>query len=132
MMKDKTKQKELTKGELQVMTVLWDRQHATVTEVLEQLPAPRPAYTTVLTFLRILTEKGFVGFEADGKAHRYHPLIQKGEYSRIYLRSIKDTLFDGSAKPLLSFFAEEENLSASEVQELIDLLQKIKNNEGWL
>ena len=125
-MKDKTKARELTKGELQVMNVLWECQHATVNGVLEQMAEPRPAYNTVLTFLRILTEKGFVGYDTEGKAHRYRPLVQKSDYSRTFLKGIKDALFDGSAKSLLSFFAEEEDLTASEVQELIDLLQKLK------
>ena len=96
-MKDKTKARELTKGELQVMNVLWERQHATVNEVLEQMAEPRPAYNTVLTFLRILTEKGFVGYDTEGKAHRYRPLVQKSDYSRTFLKGIKNALFDGSA-----------------------------------
>ena len=121
--------KELTRGELQVMTILWERQHATVSEVLEVMDEPRPAYNTVLTFLRILTEKGFVGYEEQGRQHRYHPLVQKGEYTRLYLRDVKERLFKGSAKSLISFFAEEEDLSVSEVNELISMLECLKSNE---
>ena len=57
---------ELTRAELQVMNILWDIRKGTVAEVLEQYPEPKPAYNTVLTFLRILKEKGFVTSESTG------------------------------------------------------------------
>lgn len=123
------KNKELTRGELQVMAILWERQHATVSEVLEVMDEPRPAYNTVLTFLRILTEKGFVGYEEQGRQHRYHPLVQKGEYTRLYLKDVKERLFKGSAKSLISFFAEEEDLTVGEVDELITLLESLRDSE---
>lgn len=121
------KNKELTRGELQVMNILWNLHHATVAEVVEAMPEPRPAYNTVLTFLRIMEEKGFVGHEKTGRLHTYQPLMQKGEYTRMYLQGVRDQLFDGSAKSLISFFAEEEKLTVSEVQELIDLLKRLTN-----
>ncbi|MBO7466615.1 MAG: BlaI/MecI/CopY family transcriptional regulator [Bacteroidaceae bacterium] len=120
------KYRELTKGELQIMNILWDKRHATVSEVLEAMPEPRPAYNTVLTFLRILTEKEYVGHEAKGRFYVYHPLVQKGEYTRAFLKEVKERLFDGSAKSLLSFFVAEENLSAGDVQELMGLLERLK------
>lgn len=121
------KNKELTRGELQVMNILWNLHHATVAEVVEAMPEPRPAYNTVLTFLRIMEEKGFVGHEKTGRLYTYQPLMQKGEYTRMYLQGVRDQLFDGSAKSLISFFAEEEKLTVSEVQELIDLLKRLTN-----
>lgn len=129
-MKDKEqteeKYRELTKGELQIMNILWEKRHATVNDVREAMPEPRPAYNTVLTFLRILSEKAYVGHEAKGRFYVYHPLVQKGEYTRAFLKEVKERLFDGSAKSLLSFFVAEENLSAKDVQELVDLLEKLK------
>lgn len=129
-MKDKEqteeRYRELTKGELQIMNILWEKRHATVNDVREAMPEPRPAYNTVLTFLRILSEKAYVGHEAKGRFYVYHPLVQKGEYTRAFLKEVKERLFDGSAKSLLSFFVAEENLSAKDVQELVDLLEKLK------
>jgi predicted transcriptional regulator len=119
----------LTRGELQVMNILWEHRHATVAEVVEAFPEPRPAYNTVLTFLRIMEEKGFVGHKKSGRLYVYHPIVQKGEYTRIYLKGVRDQLFDGSAKSLISFFAEEESLTAGEVQELIDLLRTLPTSE---
>ena len=124
-MKEETK--TLTKGELQVMNILWERRHATVAEAVEAFTEPRPAYNTVLTFFRILEEKGFVGHRKESRLYVYHPVVQKGEYTRMYMKEVRDSLFDGSAKSLISFFAEKENLSAGEVQELIDMLQKLNS-----
>ena len=115
---------ELTRAELQVMNILWDIKKGTVSEVLEQIPEPKPAYNTVLTFLRILREKEFVASEAVGKQHRFYPIVQHGEYTRNYMRNIKDNLFRGSAADLVNFFVKEENLSAEEIDELIALLRK--------
>lgn len=115
---------ELTRAELQVMNILWDIRKGTVAEVLEQYPEPKPAYNTVLTFLRILKEKGFVTSEPTGKQHRFYPSILRGEYTRNYMRNVKDNLFRGSAKDLVNFFVKEENLSAKEIEELIELLKK--------
>ena len=115
---------ELTRAELQVMNILWDIRKGTVAEVLEQYPEPKPAYNTVLTFLRILKEKGFVTSEPTGKQHRFYPSILRGEYTRNYMRNVKDNLFRGSAKDLVNFFVKEENLSAEEIDELIALLRK--------
>ena len=115
---------ELTRAELQVMNILWDIRKGTVAEVLEQYPEPKPAYNTVLTFLRILKEKGFVTSEPVGKQHRFYPLIQHSEYSSRFLQNVKNNLFRGSAKDLVNFFVKEENLTATEIEELIELLKK--------
>lgn len=123
----KEESKTLTKGELQVMNILWEKRHATVAETVEAFAEPRPAYNTVLTFLRILEEKGFVGHRKESRLYVYHPSVQKGEYTRMYMKEVRDNLFGGSAKSLISFFAEKENLSAVEVQELIDMLSSLKS-----
>ncbi len=114
---------ELTRAELQVMNILWDMGKGTVSEILEKFPEPQPAYNTVLTFLRILKEKKFVASEPIGKQHRFYPLVQHGEYTRNYMRSVKDNLFRGSAASLVNFFVKEENLSTEEIEELIALLK---------
>ena len=115
---------ELTRAELQVMNILWDMGKGTVSEILEKFPEPQPAYNTVLTFLRILKEKQYVASEAVGKQHRFYPLVQHAEYSSRFLQNVKNNLFRGSATDLVNFFVKEENLSATEIEELIALLRK--------
>ncbi|GAB2788415.1 putative transcriptional regulator [Hymenobacter luteus] len=110
---------ELTRAEEQVMQVLWQRGPSFVKDVVPELPAPTPAYTTVSTIIRILEQKGFVGHEAFGRTHRYHALIAQDEYRRFSLRKLLGGYFGGSFSRLVSFFAKEENLDAAQLDELL-------------
>ena len=76
--------KTLTKGEMQVMNILWDMQRgACVADIQKQFPEPPPAYTTIATFLKVLTYKGFVEHKnGQGKQYIYTPLITKEKYLR--------------------------------------------------
>lgn len=123
-LRDMKKTNQLTPAELQIMNILWDMESGTVNEVLEKFPDPKPAYNTVLTFLRILKEKKYVASEPIGKQHRFRPLVQHSEYTSGFLRDIKESLFRGSASSLVNFFVKEEKLSAEEINELIELLRK--------
>ena len=120
---DMKKTNQLTPAELQIMNILWDMESGTVNEVLEKFPEPKPAYNTVLTFLRILKEKKYVASEPIGKQHRFRPIVQHSEYTSGFLRDIKESLFRGSASSLVNFFVKEEKLSAEEIEELIELLK---------
>ena len=108
------------------MGIIWEKRHCSVDDVLQEMPEPKPAYTTVQTFMRILEQKGFLGHRQDGKKHVFHPLIEKGEYTRWTLKNLKDSLFDGSAKSLLNTFISDNHLSDDDVRELIQMLQELE------
>ena len=110
---------ELTKAEEQVMQVLWRRGPSFVKDLLPELPAPTPAYTTVSTIIRILEQKGFVDHEAFGRTHRYFALIAQDDYRRFSLRNLLGGYFGNSFGRLVSFFAKEENLDAQQLDELL-------------
>ncbi len=123
------KQQTLTKGETQVMNILWSiEKGACVNDILEQYPEPQPAYTTIATFLKILEQKGFVERRKgnSGKQLVYTPLITKERYRRQVMDGVKQTFFDGSVKSLVSFFAEEDELSQEDVNEILTILQSRK------
>ena len=122
-LRDMRKTNQLTPAELQIMNILWDMESGTVSEVLDKYPDPKPAYNTVLTFLRILKEKKYVASEPIGKQHRFRPLVQHSEYTSGFLSDIKENLFRGSASSLVNFFVKEEKLTAEEIEELIELLR---------
>ena len=122
--------KELTRAEEEVMQILWELGRGFVKDMLELFKEPRPAYNTVSTIVRILEEKGFVSHNAYGKSHEYYPLISKPEYSRFALSNLTKGYFSGSFKNLLSFMAEENNLSVRDVEELKKLMKpKNKSND---
>jgi predicted transcriptional regulator len=112
-----------TARELDVMTVLWERGPSTVSEVQESLP-DELAYTTVLTVLRVLEEKGFASHIAEGRAHRYAPLVERQAAGKSALRRIKDRLFAGSPELLLTRLVEDENVSDEELRRMRDLLER--------
>lgn len=110
-----------TARELDVINVLWDRGPSTVAEVRDALE-DELAYTTVLTVLRVLEEKGHVAHEAEGRAHRYHALVERDTAARSALRRVKERLFSGSSELLLTRLVEDEPLSDEELRRMRDLL----------
>jgi BlaI family transcriptional regulator, penicillinase repressor len=121
--------KELTRAEDQVMQILWKLGKAFVKDIIEEMPEPKPAYNTVSTIIRILETKGFVGHKAYGKTHEYYPLISRERYTKFYLNNIITGYFNGSFNNLVSFFAKENKLSASDLEKLLKEI-KPKDNEG--
>ncbi|MCY1635701.1 MULTISPECIES: BlaI/MecI/CopY family transcriptional regulator [Marinifilum] len=116
--------KELTRAEEQVMQILWELESAFVKEVIELIPEPKPAYNTVSTIVRILEKKGFVGHVAFGKSHRYHPLITKKEYTRKFMKGFVRNYFSNSYRDMVSFFAKEEQVSLSELEEVKRMVEE--------
>lgn len=110
-----------TTRELDVMTVLWDRGPSTVAEVRRALD-DELAYTTVLTVLRILEEKGHVGHTTEGRAHRYRPLVEREAAGGSALRRLTERLFSGSPELLLTRLVEDEDLTEEELRRMRDLL----------
>jgi BlaI family penicillinase repressor len=116
--------KELTKAEEQVMHILWKLQKGFIKDILAMMPEPRPAYNTVSTIVRILETKGFVGHHAYGKTHEYYPLVEKDEYSNFFLKNFVGNYFGGSFHKLVSFFARENDMNTSELEEMLKYVEK--------
>lgn len=112
-----------TDRELDVMGVLWDLGSATVAEVRERL-ADELAYTTVLTVLRTLEEKGYVGHVEEGKAHRFRPLVERKDAGSSVLRRLVRKLFKGSPELLLTHLVSDRGLTDAELQRMRDLLEE--------
>ena len=110
-----------TDRELDVMAVLWERGSATVAEVRERLP-DQLAYTTVLTVLRTLEEKGHVEHRGEGKAHRYFPLVERRVAGRSALARLIDTVFNGSPELLLTQLVTERDLSEDQLKRIRKLM----------
>ncbi len=121
--------KELTKAEEQIMQLLWEKEKAFVKEIVEMIPEPKPAYNTVSTIIRILEKKGFVGYNAYGKTHEYFPLISRTDYTRTYMKSFIRNYFSGSFQEMVSFFAREDKMSLSELDELVEDVKRDLENE---
>ncbi|TNE81493.1 MAG: BlaI/MecI/CopY family transcriptional regulator [Bacteroidetes bacterium] len=115
--------KELTRLEEQLMQLVWQMEEAFVRDIIDAMPEPKPANSTVSTMLRILVSKGFLETETRGKSHLYRPLIQKDEYMRFAAKGLLKSYFNGSVAGLVSFFAKQENLKESELEEIARIIQ---------
>ncbi|MBW6491906.1 MAG: BlaI/MecI/CopY family transcriptional regulator [Lentimicrobium sp.] len=121
--------KELTRAEEQVMQILWRIGKGHVNDLLGYFPEPKPAYNTVSTIVRILEKKEFVDHEAIGKSHRYFPKVSKREYTRFTLKQMLTGYFSNSYKQMVSFFADEHDLSVREMEEIRQLMEQQINEK---
>ena len=110
-----------TDRELDVMAVLWRNGSGTVAEVRDALDDSF-AYTTVLTVLRTLEEKGFITHIAEGKAHRYLPAVTPDLAGKSALSRVLDKIFAGSPDLLLTQLVSDRKLSAADLKRLRKLL----------
>lgn len=122
--------KELTKAEEQIMQLLWEQEKAFVKDIIEQIPEPKPAYNTVSTIIRILEKKGFVGHNAYGKTHEYYPLVSRKDYTRTFMRNFMRNYFSGSFQEMVSFFAKDDKMSLSDLDELVEDVKRDLQNEN--
>jgi len=110
-----------TDRELDVMAVLWRKGSGTVAEVRDALD-DTVAYTTVLTVLRTLEDKGFITHIAEGKAHRYLPAVTPDLAGKSALTRVLDKIFAGSPELLLTQLVSDRKLDTAELKRLRKLL----------
>lgn len=122
--------KELTKAEEQIMQELWDLEKTFVKDIVDRLPDPKPAYNTVSTIIRILEKKGFVDHYAYGKTHQYFPLVSKTDYTKSYFKNFLSGYFSNSFQEMVSFFAKEDKMSLSDLEEIIKEVGKDLESEN--
>ena len=119
-----------TDRELDVMGVLWEHGPSTVSEVRESLTDDL-AYTTVLTVLRVLEEKGHVGHEEEGRAHRYFPRVQRALPRLRALRRLTRKVFRGSPEMLLTHLVSDRQLTEADLRRMRELLdERLKERGG--
>lgn len=116
--------KTLTRAEEEIMQYLWQIGKSNVAGILAQMPEPKPAYNTVSTIIRILETKGFVDHEKQGKGYVYFPLVSKTAYSQFTLGNLAKDYFGGSFKSMVSFFVKKEELSLSDLEDLLNEMDK--------
>ena len=114
----------LTDQELEIMKIIWTRGTATVRDVYEELLTRRKiAYTTVMTMMGILEQKGHLKKSADERAYVYTPAQPQREVVGNMIQDFLKRVFNGSAKPLLVHLVEDKKLSSEELDEIRKLLK---------
>ncbi len=121
-----------TDAELAILRVLWERGPSSVRETLEGLNATRPeplAYTTVLRFLQIMTEKGLVARAEGERGHIYEPKLPEERTKRQMVGDLLDRLFGGSVQELVLQALGSRNVSSSELREIRKLLNDLDSKK---
>lgn len=116
--------KRLTKREEDVMKILWEAGKGFVKDLLQKHPEPKPHYNTFSTIIRGLEDKGFVAHSAYGNSHEYYPAITKEDYRKLFVKNVVSDYFESSYKNMVSFFVKEEKLTADDLKELMELIEK--------
>ena len=127
MTKENNNERTLTKAEMEIMNIMWDAGEGMTThEIIDQYPEPKPAYSTIATFLKILTVKEFIRSKKQGEGSKtlvFFPRITRDMYANRVMKDVKNSLFAGSLKSMLSYFAQQEEVSEEDLEEIIALLK---------
>ena len=118
---------KLTDAELEIMHVVWERERATVREVFEYLNLQRPlAYTTVMTMMKILEEKGHLTRCKEGRAFVYEPVRPKNQVIAGMVDDFVGKVFEGSARPLVVSLVKDRKLSKKDLEEIARLIGEVE------
>jgi len=116
---------KLTNAELEIMHVVWEFAGATVREVHERLNQRRAlAYTTVMTMMNILEEKGHLTRHKQGRAYRYEPVRPKSQVISGMVDDFVGKVFEGSARPLVLGLVKDRKLSEKDLEEIARLIKE--------
>lgn len=115
---------KLTNKEEEIMQILWKLKKAFVKEVMAEITEETPHYNTLSTIIRNLEDKGYVGHNAFGNTHQYYPVVTIEEYRKRFMKNAIENYFNSSYKNLVSFFAEEDKISAKELREILEIIEK--------
>ena len=124
----RTKSPHLTDAELRLMDVLWAKSAATVSEVVEAVNADTPlAYSTVLTTLRILENKGYLRHTKDGRAFVYRPVVRRDKAQEGAIKHLLRRFFEDSPELLVLNLLERKKITAEQLNRLRKRIEEKKS-----
>lgn len=118
----------LSKLEEDILNVLWELDRAFPKVLIEHLTQPVPPYNTVLSTVRKMEKKGYVGYQKYGKTHEYYPILQKEQYTSSLLKKAYRDLMGASKEGMLSYFVKEEKIDIDELEEMVRKLKSERND----
>lgn len=124
---NRNKMEKLSKQEEDAMQAVWQFGRGFIKDFLELMEEPKPPYTTLASTVKNLERKGFVESEKMGNSFRYAPAIQEEDYKKKFMNGFVSDYFQNSYKDLVTFFANEKKISASELKEIIKLIENPKS-----
>ena len=127
--KTKWEKKRLTPAEEEIMHILWKIEKGIIKDILKEFPAPKPAYNTIATVLRVMENKGFAAHDEIGVFYQFYPLISKETYAKSQAKSLIKAYFESSLLKLTTAFAKEENLSLADIEQINQIFTAAKETK---
>lgn len=121
-----SKKEKLTKQEEAAMLAIWKTGKGFVRDFLDQHAEPLPHYNTLVSTIKNLEKKGFVDHKQVGNINEYFPVIKEADYKKQFLTNVVKDHFSDSYKELVAFFAEEKKISAKDLKEIIEMIERKK------
>ena len=115
---------KLTYQEQEMMLIIFQQGKGFIKDFIEKMEEPRPPYTTVASIVKNLERKGYVKAKRYGNTYEYSPVMEEGEYKSRFMSGVVQNYFENSYKEMVSFFVEKQKISAEELQEIIQLIEK--------
>ncbi|WP_068597704.1 BlaI/MecI/CopY family transcriptional regulator [Vaginella massiliensis] len=115
---------KLSHNEEEIMVIIWQGKRVFAKDILDALPEPKPAATTVYTLLKRISDKGIIGYDIVNNIRCYYPLVKKEDYFSKEVKGMIASFFYNSTAQFASFFAKSSNLSIEELEELRNIIDK--------
>lgn len=122
--------KEITKAQEEILRALWSIKEGAVSDVLDVLDEPKPAYNTVATVIKVLEKKAYVAHKTFGKTNVYYPQVSEKDYAQHILKSTAKGFFNGSFNQMVSFFVKNKDISIHELEELKNMIEQEIHNKA--
>lgn len=114
----------LTAQEEDVMLYIWKLGPCFIRDILNEMPEPRPPYTSVASVIRNLEKKKYVKPKKFGTITQFSPRIKEAEYKRTFMSNVVRDYFTGSYKEMVSFFVRDRKLSKDDLRDLMEQIEK--------
>lgn len=117
---------KLTIQEEEVMRHIWNSYPCFVKDIVARFDGPKPPYTTIASVVKNLERKKYVKPKRQGNTYLYTPLIEQSEYKRTFMNGVVANYFADSYKEMVSFFVKDQKISADELKDIINMIEKGK------
>lgn len=117
---------KLTIQEEEAMIYIWEAGSCFVKDIVSKYEKPAPPYTTVASIVKNLERKGYVTAKRFGNTYQYTAAIKESEYKKSFMNNVVRNYFENSYKEMVSFFAKDQKISAEELKDIIDMIEKGK------
>lgn len=114
---------KLTAQEENIMLYIWKIGPCFIRDILNEMPDPKPPYTSIASIIRNLEKKKYVAGKKFGPITRFYTKIKESDYKRTFMSSVVHNYFTGSYKEMVSFFVQDQKLSKSDLEDLIKQIE---------